>query len=251
MKATKIAFGIVGVVLAVAVVAVVLVVTQVDRFVGNAVESYGRATTGTNVDVGGVDIALTQGRGELMGLTIGNPEGFTTDYALRLDRVQLALVLPSLSGDVLVIDEILVDAAHLNVEQHGDATNLTDIQRYMSRSAEAAPPAAEPDQEGRIIIDRFRLTNARVTLTSELLDEPETIVLDEVVVNGIGRDSGGATYTEATEAVLAPILAAGRGAAQERLRVAAAEAATEEVEEEVEEVEEDVRDRLRESLERE
>jgi uncharacterized protein involved in outer membrane biogenesis len=237
----KIVFGAAAAVLVVVVAAVALVVTQIDRMVGDAVKTYGSAATGTDVSLSGVDIALTEGRGNLRGLTIGNPEGFGTDYALRLDDVRLALALTSLSSDVPVVDEVLVDSAHLNVEQRGDATNLTDIQRYMTQTPDAPP--VEGQEEARIIIDRFRLTNASVTLTSEVLSDPETLELGDVVVNGIGRASGGATYGEATEAVLTPIIAAARTAAQDRLRDAAAGAVREEVEEEA-------RERLRDALER-
>lgn len=239
----KVILGAVGLVLVVAAVGVLVVVTQLDRMIGDAVESYGSATTGTDVSLGSVDIALSEGRGKLRGLTIANPDGFSTDYALRLEDIDLSLQLSSLTDDVPVITEALVDDAHLNVEQRGDASNVTAIQRHMSQSdAEQVPPAAG-EEEGRIIIDRFRLTNARVTLTSELLSKPETIELDDVVVSGIGRQSGGATYGEATEAVLTPILAAARTAAQNRLRDAAVGAARDEVQDEV-------RDRLREALER-
>jgi len=240
-------FGAIGLVVIVVAVAVALVVTQLDRMVGDAVETYGRAATGTDVNVGSVDIALTEGRGGLAGLTVGNPAGFTTDYALRIDDIDLALDLSSLSSDAPVVTELLMDGAHLNAEQRGDATNLTEIQSYMSRSSGESVAGGAAEDETRIIIDRFRLTNARVTLTANFLSEPEDLELDDVVVEGIGRSAGGATYTEAAEAVLAPILAAARAAAQGRLRSAAGEAAREEIEEEIEE---EAGDRLKSLLDR-
>jgi hypothetical protein len=91
-------------------------------------------------------------------------------------------------------------------------------------------PDAGTEEEGRIIIDRFRLTHGRVTLTSEYLGKPEDLALDDVVVNGVGRSSDGATYGEATEAVLTPIVRAARSAAEGRLREAAAGRAREEIE---------------------
>lgn len=235
-------------VIAIAVVVVIVagigvfVVTQLDRRVAEAVETYGAAATGTSVDVGGVDVSLTEGSGRLRRLTIGNPEGFSSDYALRIEGIDLEVDLSSLAGEVPVIREIVVDDAHLNAEQRGRSTNLTDIQRYMSDSGGAAEPAAGAE-EGRIIIDRFRLTNARVTVASELSDDSEVLELDDVVVEDVGRAAGGATYSEATEAVLGPILAAARSAVEGRLRDAASDAAREEIEEETEERLRDLLDR--------
>jgi hypothetical protein len=243
----KIFLAAIAAVVIVVAVAVVLVTSQLDRMVADAVEAYGRAATGTSVSVGGVDVALTDARGTVDRLTIGNPEGFTTDYALRINDIQLTLDLISLSSDAPVVTEMLLSDAHLNAEQRGEATNLTDIQRYMTQSGGEPPPDTAAAEEARIIIDRFRLTNARVTLTSDYLSEPETLELGDVVVDGIGRGSGGATYSQATEAVLAPILAAARTAAQQRLRNAAADAAREEIEEEIEE---EAGERLRDLIER-
>ena len=61
-------------------------------------------------------------------------------------------------------------------------------------------------------------------LTSEHLSKPEELPLADVVVENIGSASGGATYSEAAEAMLMPIIAAARSAAAERLRSAAGEA---------------------------
>ncbi len=237
----------IGIALAVVVIcaigAAIYVSTQLDAFVAAAIETHGRAMTGTDVSVGGVDIALTESRGKLGNLTIDNPDGFETDYFLRVKDIDVSLDLSSLSSAVPVVREVIVDAAHLNAEQRGDATNLTEIQRYMT-AADRAGATAKPSAQGRVIIDRFRLTNGRVTLTSDVLSKPEDIELEDVVVEGIGRSTGGATYDEASEAVLAPILQAARAAVQSRLRDEAVDAAREEIEEKAS-------DKLKELLDRE
>jgi hypothetical protein len=223
-----------GIGLAVAVIGIIAasvfyLSTQAGAWVADAIEDYGRATTGTEVSVGGVALALADGRGRVGNLTIANPDGFDTDYFLRVRDVDLSLDLGSLRTDVPIIREVVVDGAHLNAEQRGDATNLTEIQRHMTASS--APATQPPAAQGRVIIDRFRLVNSHVTLTSELLSKPEDLTLEEVVVNEIGRRAGGVTYDEATEAMLAPILGAARTAVQRRLRDAAGDAARDELRE--------------------
>jgi hypothetical protein len=224
----KIIWGTIGGLVAVVAIAVALLGTQVDRVVADALETYGSAATHTAVDAAGVAIALTQGKGTVDRLTIGNPDGYSTDYAVRIADTELTLDLASLSGSVPVVTELLLTGAHVNAEQRGDATNLTDIQELMS-SADGSPQGTT---EGRIVIERFRLTNATVTLTSELLSKPEELALGDVIVEGIGRGTGGATYSDAAAAVLAPIMAAAKAAVQARLRSAAADAARDELEEE-------------------
>src|SRR5688500_3951425 len=103
---------------------------RLDGVVAETVERYGRAVTGTDVDVGGVDLALTAGRAELSDITIDNPAGYETDYAVHVDRANVALDVGSVADDVPVVEELTLDGAIIHVEQREAATNLTDIQRH-------------------------------------------------------------------------------------------------------------------------
>jgi hypothetical protein len=207
---------------------------RLDGVVASTVERYGRDVTGTDVDVDGVDLALTAGRATLEGITVDNPGGYDTDYAVRVGTATVELDIASLAGEVPVIRELVLDGAQINAEQRGAASNLTDIEKHATASS-ADAPAAEP---GRIVVERFRVRNARLLVTSEHLSAPEELELYDVVVDNIGGASGGATYSEAAEAMLMPILAAARSAAVERLREAAAgavsDAAREELDDEAE-----------------
>jgi uncharacterized protein involved in outer membrane biogenesis len=212
--------------------------------VASTIERHGRAVTGPDVDVDGVDLALTSGRAELGGLTIDNPSGYDTDYAVRIGHATVELEIGSLAGDVPVIEELTLDGASINAEQRDNAINLTDIQRHASASS-ADDGGREP---GRIVIERFRLRDARVVLTSRYLHEPEELPLREIVVENVGAATGGATYAQAAQALLLPVIAAAQSAAAERLKAVAAAAATEALREEVDEARDEARERLEERL---
>jgi hypothetical protein len=215
-------------------------VRRLDGVVAATVERYGSAVTGTDVDVAGVDLALTAGRADLGGITIGNPDGYETDYAVRISRASVALDVGSLAGEVPVIDDLTLDGALINAEQRAAASNLTDIQRHATASSGPAPPSTEP---GRIVVKRFRLRDARVLLTSEQLGAPEELPLRDVVVDDIGTAAGGATYAQAAEAMLAPVLAAALSAASHRLKAVAAGAVEGAVREELEDEADELRER--------
>jgi hypothetical protein len=210
---------------------------RLDALVASTVERYGSALTGTDVDVDGVALTLTAGRADLHGLTVGNPRGYETDYAVRVGSAIVELDVGSLAGDVPVVTELVVDGLLVNAEQREAASNLTDIQRNATASS-GDVPSGEP---GRIVVERFRVRNARVLVTSELLSRPEELPLDDVVVENIGSVGNGATYSEAAEAMLMPIIAAARSAAAERLRSAAGEAVSEAAREELDEESQRVR----------
>ena len=75
-------------------------------------------------------------------------------------------------------------------------------------------------------------------MTSEHLSKPEELPLADVVVRNIGTATGGATYSEAAEAMLMPVIEAARTAAAERLRSAAGEALSEAARKELDEEDE-------------
>lgn len=239
----RILFGLIAVVVLAAAGVTWLVMTKGNEFVASAIERYGSAATGTSVRVGSVDLALTQGRGDVKGLTIGNPPGYSSSHFLKIDDIELAMDLGSLAGRVPVVKEARVDAAHLNAEQHGQTTNLMDIEQRITGPASKTAPQGDAKDESRIIIDRFRLTHGRITLTSDLLKHPEELELADVSIDGIGRASGGVTYDQAAQAVLDPILRATRNAVEARLRKAAEDAARDKAESALS-------DRLKKSLER-
>ena len=212
-------------------------VGRLDGVVASTVERYGSAVTGTDVNVDTVELALTSGRAALGGVTVDNPRGYDTDYAVKIGTATVEVDVGSLAGDVPVIKELLLDGALINAEERDAASNLTDIQKHATEPSSEAS-AGEP---GRIIIERFRLRNARVLVTSEHLSSPEDLPLGDVVVGNIGTATGGATYAEAAEAMLMPVLAAARTAATERLRVAAADAVSEAAREKLDEESDELR----------
>ncbi len=163
---------------------------------------------------------------------------------MKVDDIKLAIDLASLGGRVPVVKQALMDGGHLNVEQHGQTTNLMDIERQITgpTPSKTGPQTAAKD-EGRIIIDRFRLTHGHITLSSDLLKHPEELELADVTIDGVGRASGGVTYEQAADAVLDPILRATRDAVEGRLRKAAEDAARDKAESALS-------DRLKKSLER-
>jgi len=205
---------------------------RLDSVVASTVERYGSAVTGTDVDVDGVDLALTAGVAHFTGLTVDNPKGYDTDYAVRIGTATVTIDVGSLARDVPIVKELELDGALINAEQRDAASNLTDIQKHAAADSGDAS-AGEP---GRIVVERFRLRNARVLVTSEHLSKPEELPLSDVVVENIGTASGGATYSEAAEAMLMPVIAAAKSAAAARLRdvagTAVSEAAREELDEE-------------------
>jgi len=101
----KILIGIAAVV-TVLVLAIVLLLGNIDKIVQGVLEDVGSELLGVPVKVSSVKIKLKSGSGQITGLTIANPKGYSAKNAFRMDMIRLGLNLGSLGKQPLVVDEL-------------------------------------------------------------------------------------------------------------------------------------------------
>ncbi|MGE5506501.1 MAG: hypothetical protein ACM31L_18910 [Actinomycetota bacterium] len=200
--------------LAVAVVAVVaialgLLVSNLDGLVKAAIEKYGSQVAGVPVKVDAVKISLSDGKGSIKGLVVGNPKGFTTDSAFRLGEVALTIDTGSVTANPVVIKEILVSAPEVTYELAGTSSNIDAIQKNVaaaSGGAKSEPAAKEPakGEERKLVIDQLLIQGGKVNLAAAtpLSTGKMTGALPDIRLTGIGRKSGGATGAEVAGQVM-------------------------------------------------
>lgn len=178
---------------------------NLDGIVAHAIEKVGTQVAGVPVDVSGVTISIKDGKGEIRGLTIGNPPGFDSDYALKLSSITMTIDPGSISSDPVRIKQISVDGASLVAEiKAGTGINLAKINDNLKSGGGQSAPASGSSGP-RIVIERFDFTNAGMTLKTQVAEE-QTRKLGDVHVTGIGEGSGGATAAQVASQLLAPIL---------------------------------------------
>lgn len=208
----KILLGVVSTVVVLVVIAVVLVLTNLNRGIKYGIEHYGPSLTGTPVSLNKAKVSLLSGQGELDGLEIGNPKGFDSGYAFKLNEVKMSLDPESLTHETIVVNEILVDGASLNAEFKGTRSNLQQILDHLKQSAGSSAKEEQPtggSEAGKgkkFIIKQFRFTNGDVTVLSDLAKVQQTARIPTVSVSGIGEKSGGATLAEVSEQLLRPVI---------------------------------------------
>jgi uncharacterized protein involved in outer membrane biogenesis len=203
-KSSKIAVIVVLVLIAVVAGAIYYLSSNVDRIAAGLIEKHGSAATGTPVRVGTVAIDLRAATGTISGLSVANPEGFTEEAAIEFGDFNLGLDAKSLFSDPVVVQNIAADDAVLRIEQLGARSNLQVLLDNL-RSNTAGEPA-ERGPGPRVVIQRFALSGANVSLSVPGLDEQRTVEVPDVVLTGIGQKSGGVTGAELAREILEPLL---------------------------------------------
>lgn len=181
------------------------VLSNLNSIVATLIEEQGSIATQTPVRVSGVDIRLREATASLSGLTVGNPDGFDGN-AIELGELSLALDAGSLTSDTIVIRDIRVASARLNVIQQGRDNNLQALLNNLSSDA-AEADAPESDSGKTLIIDQFTLEGASASVSIPDLEELREVELPTIVVRDVGRKSAGATGVEVARQLLEPIIA--------------------------------------------
>ena len=199
--------GVVGGIIVALVLGVgVYVIVNSGSLIKTAVETIGTEVLGVAVSLDSAEISLTEGSGELRGLTIGNPDGFGGSYAMRFGQIKLVIDVADISDELVVIKSVLIDKAELAIVAKGTATNLQAIMANLdSASADTAGAAGEDSSEVKLIIDEFIFSNAQTSLDSDLLGELSVNIPDLHLMD-IGGKTDGTTIREALQQILVPIV---------------------------------------------
>jgi hypothetical protein len=177
--------------------------SQLDTLVAEAIERYGSEITGVPVRVGSVKIELSEGRGSIAGLQVGNPEGFSEAEAFTLGAITLEIDPASVTSSPIVIETLTVAAPKALYEMDAKGRANFDVirdnvKRYSSasessKSKSKSEPESETGEALRLAISKFRFEDGSVTTDIAALHEgvaPQTLKLPSIARDGIGGSEG-------------------------------------------------------------
>jgi len=172
---------------------------QMGSVVKAGIEAAGTEALKVPVKLEKVSLSPWSGRASLGSLEIGNPEGFKTQHAVRIQQVDLVLDLDRSEEKLLVIKELILDGIEVNAESSSSGTNLARIIENIRQSppATAATPNAQPDV--KFLTEQVFLRGIRASATT----------LPDMQISGLGADTGGITPAQLTSAILEKLQAEG------------------------------------------
>lgn len=211
MKALKILLGVVAVVAVIAGGLAYYGISQLDGIVKRVVEDTGSEVVGSSVTLDKVAITLKEGRAEFHTLAVANPDGFSSNDLLNLGEIAVDIEPSSLTGDVIVIDEVLIKAPVLLAELKG--LNQSNVQTLLNNikantQSSSTAPAETTTESGRevlLAVKRFTFTEGQINVVSDQFGSRE-LVLPSIVLQNLGSKEKGLTPEELTQAVIKPLL---------------------------------------------
>lgn len=169
---------------------------NLDEIVADAIAHNGSAMTQGRVGLEKVEIAPKNGKGIVSGVVIGNPKGFKTPYALRVERIELDVDLTTIAKDVTLVRMLVIDKPDVIYENSELGTNFDAIQKNI---ATYLGPNGKPQQRGgtRLIIEELTICNANAQASADFMGgKTISIPLPDIVLKNLGKAKGGITPGE-------------------------------------------------------
>ncbi len=184
---------------------VYFLLSNLDDLVKSAIETYGSEATQTTVRVGSVQIGLQDGSGTIRGLTVGNPQGFTSPQLFSLGEIATQIDLDSLSGDLVVIEHITVRAPEIFFElNQAGKSNLEALKQNLS-SGGSGSSASSASQSGvgapKLIIRKVLFVDGNIHAKVVPLSKDYELKLPKIELSNLGGNSG-ATPAQIADQVL-------------------------------------------------
>ncbi len=232
MKALKIILIIVLVLFLLIGGGIYYLLKNLDTIVAGAIERIGTEVLQTEVSLDSTHFELKQGRGELHGLSIANLDGFNEPYLFQLSEVALQVEPATLRDPVIVIDEILIDGAHLTVEDKGIAqTNIQELMQRLNQGGSQQETASESSGPApRFMVEKLSFTDISMDLVSPQYKN-RTVALSDITRTNLGDRETGLTGPQLAKAIVQPLIDKARDRAEAELKSRAQDAAQKAIEE--------------------
>ena len=172
---------------------------SINSIVKEQVEKHGSNALQTSVKVGGVDIKLLDGFGEITGFSIANPKGFSSSIAVGFDTVRLDIGTENITEMPIIIEEILIDSVstlyELNAQGKGNLNVLLDQIKAQSSGETAEANASGTKSSGesdiRIVVKKLVVKDTQLALDLTALgQEKYDETLPTFAIQNIGGSKG-------------------------------------------------------------
>jgi hypothetical protein len=205
-----------------AVVAVVGVLFCLGPIVKTAIEEGGEYAFGTKTTVNAVDIALLGGSIQINEMAIANPAGYESAHFYKMGKARVAVSVPSLSSDVVEIQEIILSDMNVALERKGSSFNAKELLDHAKSKGSSAETSSAPSSDSsdssadnsssgstkKFVVKRLLIESVSMTakLGLPISGADTSMTLPSIELTDIGNAGEGVDFTELSERVMQAIM---------------------------------------------
>lgn len=124
-----------GIVLGVIIILLAVLLLTLPYIVKGGIQHVGPVITGVPMEIQSFSLNPFQGTVTIKGFILGNPKGYASPYAIKLDHLHLDLGMSTLLSKKVLIERIEVKGVELNYETSLLNNNIQEIQDNVNKLA--------------------------------------------------------------------------------------------------------------------
>ena len=192
----------------VVVVALGVAWVMIDRIAKAGIERGTEYALGVEATVDDVGVNLLSGRFTMDGLTLGNPEGFTTPHFMKSGHFELEVKTGTLLEETVEVEKFELDGLDVYIEWKGlDKTNVSVITDRL-KTGEGKEPA-EKEGGKKLRVKEIVIRNVVAHLKPAVGGELPPVEVPEIVLHDVTSDEAeGVVVSELTRRLVPVILEA-------------------------------------------
>ena len=127
--------AITGIVLGVIIILLAVLLLTLPFIVKGGIQHVGPVITGVPMEIQSFSLNPFQGTVTIKGFILGNPKGYSSPYAIKLEHLHLDVGMSTLFDKKLLIERIEVKGVELNYETSVLNNNIQEIQNNVNKLA--------------------------------------------------------------------------------------------------------------------
>jgi len=189
---------ILGIIIALFVIIAIVSLLYLGPIVKYGIQQFAPQITKVSVTVDNANVSLL-GSASIYGLTVGNPQGYTSPQAIKSGSMSISLDPLSVTSSKIMIHSVHVESPQITFEGGIFGNNLSQILKNVNASSTNQQPAPKTE------IDDFLITGATINIIiSGVINK--TVPLPDIHLTDLGKGSNGLTPVELITAILKAIL---------------------------------------------
>ena len=134
-----------------------------------ALESFASKKLNADVVLDSVNLDFATAQATLENVNIGNPPGYTGDYAIKVERVAVLLDTASIGTGQFIINKIEVSNPDIVYEFSNSGTNIDQLIENFSANTSSTKDGNKPKSDAYFGIDNLLIHAGKVSVNHQLM----------------------------------------------------------------------------------
>ncbi len=178
-------------------VGIIFIIFSMDNFIKKKIEDAIFDTAKVPVSIKSLDISIGSGKSEIKNFILKNPNGFDTDFAIKIKKILFNINLKSIFSNSVYIERIYINAPEFIYEQDLLTSNFSRIIENIKKTSSKNSGNNEASlKESRKKTKKFKIKNIEIispnlALTAKILNgKTLSVTLPDIHIENIGGVNG-------------------------------------------------------------